>query len=222
MRSCIFLCACVVCIAAPVYAQWQVAVFPYENRSQQSDKAWFERAFVEAMMYAYYRVPQVRVVDEDILRESLGDQWANLVGNRTLADRALIHIVLRGHYLFGQDSVQIQTDIVEAESGKVRRSVVSRAVELLDGTIGGLYLYRPDQDVLEWAVATDPSTPTLGSILRRGEGLSGKIWETGEPLIVDDYRSWEGRAEVYEKYSFAAVVGAPVHWRATSADEELL
>jgi PAS domain S-box-containing protein len=110
----------------------------------------------------------------------------------------------------------------ELDLDALLRSVVSRAVELLGGTEGGLYLYRPDQDVLEWAVATNPSIPALGTVLRRGEGLSGKIWETGDPLIVDDYQRWDGRAEVYEGYSFASVVGAPVHWRATGADEELL
>ena len=31
-------------------------------------------------------------------------------------------------------------------------SIVSRAMELLDCTVGGLYLYRPDQDALELAV----------------------------------------------------------------------
>ena len=35
---------------------------------------------------------------------------------------------------------------------------------------------------------------------------------TGEPLIVDDYQTWEGRAAVYQGYPFRAAVGAPVHW----------
>jgi signal transduction histidine kinase len=92
------------------------------------------------------------------------------------------------------------------------RSIVSQAIELVEGVEGGLYVYRPDRDVLEWAVAVGPHMAPLGTILRRGEGLSGKVWETGEPLAVDDYRHWQGRASVFEGYPFTSIVGAPVRW----------
>jgi PAS domain S-box-containing protein len=91
-------------------------------------------------------------------------------------------------------------------------SVVLRAAELAGGTEGGLFLHRPDRDVLEWAVAATLDMPTLGSVLHRGEGLAGKVWETGKPLIVDDYRHWKGRAAIYSEYRFAAIVGVPVRW----------
>jgi len=92
------------------------------------------------------------------------------------------------------------------------RAIVSRAVELVGGDSGGLYLYRPEQDALEWTVTTGPYMTPTGTTLRRGEGLSGKVWESGKPLIVDDYQHWNGRAAVYEGYPFKAVVGVPVRW----------
>ncbi|MGA9349033.1 MAG: response regulator, partial [Anaerolineae bacterium] len=91
-------------------------------------------------------------------------------------------------------------------------SIVSRAVELLGGTSGGLYLYRREEDVLEWVMAVGPHLAPIGTVLRQGEGLSGRVWETGEPLIVDDYEQWDRRAVVYEGYSFGAMVGVPVRW----------
>jgi PAS domain S-box-containing protein len=91
-------------------------------------------------------------------------------------------------------------------------SVVLRAVELAGGTEGGLFLHHPDQDVLEWAVAASPDMPTLGFVLHRGEGLAGKVWETGEPLIVDRYQPWEERSQTFETYHFASVVGVPIRW----------
>jgi signal transduction histidine kinase len=93
------------------------------------------------------------------------------------------------------------------------RSVISQAINLVGGTEGGLYLYRPERDVLEWAVAIGPNVPPTGSILHRGEGLSGKVWQTGKPLVVDDYRHWEGRARIYQDYPFTSVVGIPIYWR---------
>jgi GAF domain-containing protein/FixJ family two-component response regulator len=92
------------------------------------------------------------------------------------------------------------------------RSVVSRAMELLGSTAGGLYLYRPDSGVLEWAVGVGPGLPSVGTVLHRGEGPAGKVWETGEPFIVQDYQNWEGRAEIYEGAPWTAVLGVPVRW----------
>ncbi|MGD2206562.1 MAG: GAF domain-containing protein, partial [Anaerolineae bacterium] len=55
-------------------------------------------------------------------------------------------------------------------------------------------------------------TAPIGSALHRGEGLSGKVWNTGDPLIVNDYRHWEGRSPIYDGYPWTAVVGVPVCW----------
>ena len=90
-------------------------------------------------------------------------------------------------------------------------SITSRAVELLEGTSGGLYLYRPDQDVIEWTVTVGEEPVPVGTTLRRGEGLSGKVWEMDKPLIVNNYRHWEGRAAVFDALPNTAIVGAPVH-----------
>ncbi len=92
------------------------------------------------------------------------------------------------------------------------RSIVAWAIELLKGAAGGLYLYRPEQEMLEWVIAVGPNLSPVGVTLRRGQGLSGKVWETGEPLIVRNYRHWEGRAVQYEGYTWAAVVGVPICW----------
>jgi PAS domain S-box-containing protein len=92
------------------------------------------------------------------------------------------------------------------------RSIVARAVALLKGTGGGLYLYRPEQDVLEWTATIGPHLAPTGAILRRGESLSGKVWKSGEPILVDDYQHWEGRAAIHEDYPFRSAVGVPVLW----------
>jgi len=100
----------------------------------------------------------------------------------------------------------------ELDLDSLLQSIVSRAVELMGGDSGGLYLYRPEEDVLDWAMAVGPHLAPIGTVLHRGEGLSGRVWETGEPLIADDYQAWEKRAAVYEGYPFRAVVGVPVRW----------
>lgn len=91
-------------------------------------------------------------------------------------------------------------------------SIVAHAVQLLGATGGGLYLYRPERDVLEWAIGVGEGQPAPGSVLRRGEGVSGHVWATGEPLIVDDYWHWRGYSRVHNGLPNVAVVAVPVHW----------
>ena len=94
-------------------------------------------------------------------------------------------------------------------------SIVSQAANLLGGVSSGLYLYRSDQDVLEWAVSVGPYARSAGVVLHRGEGVSGKVLETGKPFIVDDYQHWEGRADVWgDHLPVTAIVGVPVCWGA--------
>ena len=92
------------------------------------------------------------------------------------------------------------------------RSVVSRAVELLGVRGGGLYLYQPDRDVLEWATALDPEFVPTETTFRRGEGMAGRVWETGQPLVVDDYQAWEHRATAYDGLPNSAALGVPIRW----------
>ena len=100
----------------------------------------------------------------------------------------------------------------ELDLDALLQSIVSQAIGLVSGDYGGLYLYQPERDVLEWSLAVGPHTAPIGAILKRGEGLSGKVWETGESVIVDDYQSWKERAAIYEGFPFRAAVGVPVLW----------
>jgi signal transduction histidine kinase len=92
------------------------------------------------------------------------------------------------------------------------QSIVERAVDLLEGAWGTLNLYQPEREVLEWAAVVDPAETPRGTAIHRGEGLVGAVWETGEPLIVNDYQNWESRADVRLDCPVASIVGVPVSW----------
>lgn len=91
-------------------------------------------------------------------------------------------------------------------------SIVAHAVSLLGGGRGGLYLYRPESDRIEWVVSFGFQRPLLGTLLRRGEGVAGRVWETGASVAVENYRQWEGRVAAYDDFVLAATVGAPICW----------
>lgn len=105
----------------------------------------------------------------------------------------------------------------ELDLDALLNSVASRAVALLGASWGGLFLYRPEQHMLEWAVAVGECPIPLGRVIQPGEGLAGQVWETGAPLAVSDYAEWAGRSARFEEFPIGAVVSMPVR-----AGDELL
>lgn len=94
------------------------------------------------------------------------------------------------------------------------QTIVERATRLLNAPCGGLYLCDPERREARCVVSYNTPSDYTGTVLRYGEGMAGTVAQTEEPLIVDDYRTWSGRAAVYEEEQpFRAVLGAPMLWR---------
>ena len=91
------------------------------------------------------------------------------------------------------------------------RAIANRATNLLKARRGGIYLYRPATDDLE-LVISDPTSDFVGDALQRGQGLSGKVLETGQPIAVDDYSRWEGRTAQHDAGDLTACVSVPISW----------
>jgi PAS domain S-box-containing protein len=97
---------------------------------------------------------------------------------------------------------------------KLLNSIVERAACLLDAAGGGLYLCDPEKLEARCVCEYNTKTNSVGLVLKYGEGAAGKVALTGKPLIIDDYRTWSGRAAVYEQSKpFGAVLSAPMIWQ---------
>ncbi len=109
---------------------------------------------------------------------------------------------------------QLSLEVVaELDVEKLLHSIVTRAVGLLDGQGGGLYLYRAERDELEQTVVIGQDVSSTEDRIFRGRLLAGRIWESRAELIVDDYARWVGRESDSSSSSWRAVVGVPVRWR---------
>ncbi len=98
---------------------------------------------------------------------------------------------------------------------EVLSSIVMQAVKLLGGTMGGFSLYRAHKQLLKFTAGYGFESFPDNLYMRRGEGLVGKVWETGAPLIVNSYRDWEWRSPVWESYMGSrAILGVPINWGA--------
>jgi two-component system NtrC family sensor kinase len=100
----------------------------------------------------------------------------------------------------------------QLDLAQLLNSIVERASALAGTTAGGLYLYHPEEEELELVVSLHLDGDYCGTRLKLGEGLSGKVAQSGEPMVVEDYESWEGRSPKYEGISFRGVAAVPLKW----------
>jgi signal transduction histidine kinase len=89
-------------------------------------------------------------------------------------------------------------------------SLIERAVGLARGNSAFIYLPKPGTDAIERKYSATTFQPGPASVLRRGEGLAGKIWQTGEPMMVEDYRSWEGHSVSFLEDPLGPALGVPL------------
>jgi GAF domain-containing protein/anti-sigma regulatory factor (Ser/Thr protein kinase) len=92
-------------------------------------------------------------------------------------------------------------------------TLCDRAAGLLGVDKGGLYLYDEAREELELVVSYKLEQDFTGTRLKLGEGVAGRVVQTGQPLTVDDYSHWEGRVPAYEEEPFGAVIAAPLRWQ---------
>jgi PAS domain S-box-containing protein len=94
------------------------------------------------------------------------------------------------------------------------QAIVERAARLLGARAGGMYLCDPEKQEARCVVSYNTPHDYAGTVLKYGEGAAGIVAQTGQPLIIDDYRSWQGRATVFEeKQPFRAVLTLPMTWQ---------
>ena len=89
-------------------------------------------------------------------------------------------------------------------------TVLSRAAELVGSGHAYMYLREPGEEELELRLGVGAFEPYRGFRLGSGEGLAGRVWETGRSLVVDDYDAWAGRSPRWTTGVFHAAVAVPL------------
>jgi PAS domain S-box-containing protein len=93
-------------------------------------------------------------------------------------------------------------------------TIVERAARLLNASAGGMYLCDPERREVRCVVSYNTPFDYSGLVLKYGDGAAGTVAETGQPLIVDDYRLWDKRARVFDQHKpFSALISVPIIWQ---------
>jgi PAS domain S-box-containing protein len=98
----------------------------------------------------------------------------------------------------------------ELELSALLQAIVERAAGLVDASSGELGLYDAASQEVRVVVSYNVGFDFVGTCHRLGEGVMGCVAESGEPLIVADYDTWEQRAPQYAELQIHAVLAAPL------------
>ena len=89
-------------------------------------------------------------------------------------------------------------------------AVLQRAAMLTGTEHGYIYLLESDDIEMQMRVGMGFFKSHLGLSVKKGEGMGGKVWKSEQPLLVVDYRTWEGRLRDRTLDDLRSVVGIPL------------
>jgi class 3 adenylate cyclase/HAMP domain-containing protein len=91
------------------------------------------------------------------------------------------------------------------------QAVVTRAGELLAAPHGYIYLADEAEAGMRRRIGAGVYEETVGYRLQPGQGVAGRVWESGAPVVVNDYAGWPDRIANPRHDGFIrAVIGVPL------------
>ncbi len=92
----------------------------------------------------------------------------------------------------------------------VLEAIMLHATRLAGTSDGYIDLLTPDGTQMEMQIGIGHLAVYCGGTINMGEGVSGRVWQTGAPMIVRDYRLWEGRIPSVDTSRLGTVVAVPL------------
>lgn len=102
-----------------------------------------------------------------------------------------------------------QTLITNQALNDVMRNIAEQARRLVRADVVGI-LIEMGPDRLELVAIAGPCPQALGRQVRSGEGLGGRVMQTLQPMRVENYTTWSGRAADFEDLPFYASMCIPL------------
>ncbi len=139
--------------------------------------------------------------------ETIANHFAIIFARR----QAQSEIVKRQTQLEALREVELEiTSELDIET--LLQSIAEKATAIINASASGFSIYNPERNVLEYTAFTGFQDLPENTDVYPGEGLSGKVWESKETLIVENYMNWEGGLENWAPLSNYYMVGIPVCW----------
>ena len=113
------------------------------------------------------------------------------------------------HYLEALHEVTLSV-VNRLEIKPLLESILTQAEELADTPHSFIDVIRPGETSSQQEVGHGIMVGFANQVARKGEGITGRVWEHGEMLIVEDYQSWSERLPAYVPSDIHAIIGIPL------------
>jgi PAS domain S-box-containing protein len=100
--------------------------------------------------------------------------------------------------------------ISEHDLQTLLENIVKRAGQLVGTESGFLDLVEPGTQRLKPQVGLGALVDSLKYESQPGQGLAGVVWQSGQPMVVDDYESWSRRMPDFAPGKLSSVAGVPL------------
>ena len=90
------------------------------------------------------------------------------------------------------------------------QAIIERATRLLGAAGGGIYLVEDDGRQLRLVASHNLGRDYDGLVLPRGTGVAGQVALRAQPLRVEDYQRFAGKADAFAGAPFHAIMGVPL------------
>lgn len=149
----------------------------------------------------------------DVRLSPLHDRQGRLTGRlvvlRDITQRKRAEEALhrRTEYLAALNAMMLSLSSRRAVN-EILGDIVWRAGQLVETPHG--YLDVVEGSLLEPKIATGALSEAIRHKVKPGEGVAGTVWQTGQPLVVDDYDGWAGRIRDFSEKTIRTVMGVPL------------
>ena len=166
----------------------------------QSKNAFNSEQFISAVVIGALTIFfffSILLLWNNILQREVKQRTAQL--NNELHERNEVEETLRkqSEYLYALNETTIGL-LNRFDLNELLKDIVNRAAQLMGTEHGFIYLNEPNDKFIELKVGTGIYFNHVGFRLNHGEGISGKVWESGQSMIVDDLQTYEGRSLQFE------------------------
>jgi len=100
--------------------------------------------------------------------------------------------------------------ISHLDLSELLQDIITRAAQLIGTEHSYIYLVTPVGTSIERKVGVGIYSQSVGFRLGPGEGVAGKVWQTGQPLVVNNLQNWSGRSPNANYHQIGSLAGVPL------------
>ncbi len=138
-----------------------------------------------------------------------GEVFISLIRDITERKKAAEELKRRNDYLAALQETTFEL-ISQLDLKLLLENLTKRTGQFMQTPWCFLNLLDPETGQMLPRVGKGATEDSMSFPVQPGEGVAGIIWQSGKPLIINDYDHWEGRIKGYKENEVNSVAGVPL------------